>query len=235
MRSERKTETGLPLLDIVTDAYTPSSQFSAFPPVIKGLLIANLLVFLAMLVPPTAELIYGWFALWAYGVRPGMQPGAFMPWQLVTYGFLHGGFGHLFFNMFALWMFGVPIERAWGSKRFSWYYFICLVGAGLTQLVVITLQGTPYPTVGASGAVLGVLLAFGMMYPDVPIYLYFFVPIKAKYLVILYALLDLFGGFSGAATGVAHFAHLGGMVTGFIVLQVWRRTYARRRERLYGG
>jgi len=218
----------------VADTYTPSSQFSAFPPVVKGLIIANGLVALAMVVPSTRELLYGWFALWAYGVRPGFQPGAFLPWQLVTYGFLHGGFGHLFFNMLALWMFGVPVEQAWGSRRFSIYYFICLVGAGLTQLLIISMQGSPYPTLGASGAVLGVLLAFGMMYPDVPIYLYFFVPIKAKYLVVLYALLDLFGGFSGSNSGVAHFAHLGGMATGFIVLMVWKRTHARRREGLYG-
>ncbi len=157
---------------------------------------------------------------------------------MVTYGFLHGGFGHLFFNMLALWMFGVPVEQAWGSKRFAWFYGLCLVGAGLTQLVVMSLQGTPYPTVGASGAVLGILLAFGMMYPDMPIYLYFFVPIKAKYLVVLYALLDLFGGITGSATGVAHFAHLGGMLTGFLVLQAWKIAARRReatRERLYGG
>lgn len=220
----------------MADSYTPSSQFSAFPPVVKGLLIANGLIALACIVPTTREFLWEWFALWAYGVRPGFQPGAFLPWQLITYGFLHApGIAHLLFNMLALWMFGVPVEQAWGSKRFAWYYALCLVGAGLTQLLVITLEGAPYPTVGASGAVLGVLLAFGMMYPDVPIYLYFFVPIKAKYVVILYALLDLFGGFSGTGSGIAHFAHLGGMATGFVVLMVWKRTYARRRERLYGG
>ena len=204
------------------DTYRPPTQFSIFPPVIKNLLILNGLVFLGQIV--NGDLLYSLFALWPLGV-PYTNVPDFWPWQLVSYGFLHGGFGHLFFNMFALWMFGVQIENAWGSRRFATFYFVCVIGAGLVQLVVATMaaaSGTPYPTVGASGGVFGILLAFGMMYPDRPIYLYFLFPIKAKWFVIGYGVLELWSGITSTASGVAHFAHLGGMAFGFLLIQYWR-------------
>jgi len=157
------------------------------------------------------------FALWPlnYG---------FAPWQLVSYGFLHGGLAHLFFNMFALYMFGMPIERAWGSRRFLSYYLVCLCGAGLVQLLVTVISGAVYPTIGASGAVFGLLLAFGMMYPNARIMLLIPpIPIKAKYFVVGYGLLTLWLGVTGSMPGIAHFAHLGGMLFGFGLIVYWAR------------
>lgn len=168
--------------------------------------------------------MYRFLALWPLGTPFANVPD-FWPWQLVTYSFLHGGFGHIFFNMFALWMFGVQIENTWGTRRFAIFYFVCVIGAGLVQLVVATMaaaNGTPYPTVGASGGVFGILLAFGMMFPNQPIYLYFLVPIKAKWFVIGYGVLELWAGIAGTQSGVAHFAHLGGMAFGFLLIQYWR-------------
>ena len=152
-------------------------------------------------------------------------------WQLVSYGFLHGGLAHLFFNMFALYMFGVPIERAWGTKRFLQFYFVCMIGAGLVQLAVAHLAGEIYPTIGASGAVFGLLLAFGVMYPNVRLMLLFPpIPIKAKWFVIGYGLLTLVFGVTGTMGSVAHFAHLGGMFFGGAMILYWgRQDYRRRR------
>jgi membrane associated rhomboid family serine protease len=157
---------------------------------------------------------------------------AFAPWQLVSYGFLHGGLAHLFFNMFALYMFGLPIERAWGTRRFLIFYFVCLVGAGLVQLVVAAVAGQVYPTIGASGAVFGLLLAFGMMYPNSTIMLLIPpIPMKAKWFVIGYGLLTLFFGMTGTMSGVAHFAHLGGMLFGLALILFWGRQDFHRRQR----
>jgi len=136
-------------------------------------------------------------------------------------GFLHGDFTHILFNMFALWMFGLQIENVWGSRRFAIFYFVCVIGAGLIQMATSVGQG--YYTVGASGGVYGILLAFGMMFPNNEIYLLFFpFPIKAKWFVLGLGLFAIFGGMSGAASSTAHFAHLGGMVFGFILMQYWR-------------
>jgi len=209
--------------------YQPPTSFSVFPPVIKNLLILNGLVFLAQIVPQTNALLITWFGLWPLGGSPVIGLGDFWPWQLVSYGFLHGGISHLLFNMFALWMFGVQIENTWGSSRFAVFYFVCVIGAALIQLPVITADfithgGDPrwwVPTIGASGGVFGLLLAFGMMFPDQPIYLYFLFPVKAKWFVIGYGLIELFAGVSGSST-VAHFAHLGGMLFGFLLIQFWR-------------
>jgi membrane associated rhomboid family serine protease len=214
-----------------SSSYQPSTSFGAFPPVIKNLLILNGLFFLFALVPTTNELLVRWLGLWALGDLPdavrtpyGIRLlGDFMPWQLVTYGFLHGGLGHIFFNMLALWLFGVAIERTWGSRRFAIYYFTCLIGAGLIQLAVISIWGPTYvPTIGASGAVYGILLAFGMMFPETEIYLYFLFPIKAKYFVIGYGLIELWSGLTSTNSGIAHFAHLGGMVVGLLLIYYWR-------------
>jgi membrane associated rhomboid family serine protease len=153
-------------------------------------------------------------------------------WQLLTYGLLHGGIGHLFFNMFALYMFGLPIEQAWGSKRFLIFYLVCVIGAGVVQLLTAAVTGGVYPTIGASGGVFGLLLAFGMMYPNQRIMLLIPpIPIRAKYFVIGYGLLTLFFGVTGGMSGVAHFAHLGGMLFGLAMILYWGRQDYRRRFR----
>jgi membrane associated rhomboid family serine protease len=151
-----------------------------------------------------------------------LESGVFAPFQLVTYGFLHGSFNHLLFNMFAVWMFGTPLERIWGSKRFAGFYTACVVGAALTQLLVQLFEGGIYPTLGASGGVFGLLLAYGVMWPENRIFLIFLpVPIKAKWFVLIYGGIELFLGVSRTAPGIAHFAHLGGMIFGAVLLFRW--------------
>ncbi|NNF16349.1 MAG: rhomboid family intramembrane serine protease [Gammaproteobacteria bacterium] len=187
-----------------------------FTPVVLGLLISNIsLFFLSAVAPGLATS----FALWPLSM-PVNSPVSFQVWQLVTYGFLHANMSHLFFNMFALWMFGMQLEALWGSKPFALYYFVCLIGAGLIQIVVET---SGYPTVGASGGVFGLLLGFGLMYPNRPIIMIFLpIPIKAKYFVVLYGLLELWLGVTATRSTVAHFAHLGGMAFGYVLIQYWR-------------
>ncbi len=208
--------------------YAPSAQFSAFPPATKSLLLANAFVLLITLVEPTRNLLFHHFALWSpftpvgQMMHDGVITNTFLPWQVVTYGFLHSGIGHFFFNMLALWMFGAPLEQRWGTRRFSIFYLACLVGAAAAQVGVYTLMQEPGLVVGASGAVLGLLAAFGMTFPDTKIYLYFLFPVKAKYFVIFYGLFDLYAGVSGSSSNVAHFAHLGGMVVGVALLLLWR-------------
>ncbi len=208
--------------------YRPSffSGFSFFPPVIKTLLISNTIIWLltdffpfSINNVPVNSVIMKFFALWPWGPN-------FWPWQLLTYMFLHGGFGHLFFNMLALWMFGMELENLWGSKRFLTYYLLCGLGAGVTNLIVPVMLGEGAPTVGASGAVFGVLVAFGMLFPDRPIYIYFLLPIRAKYFVTAYILLELFYGVYGMQSGVAHFAHLGGAAVGFVLTMMTMRGYS---------
>ena len=155
-------------------------------------------------------------ALWPWG------SGVFAPWQLVSYGFLHGSFNHLFFNMFAVWMFGTPLERTWGSQRFLSYYGACVVGAAVIQLLVQLFEGGVYPTIGASGGVFGLLLAYGVMWPNNKIFLLFFpVPVPAKWFVLIYGGIELLLGLSRAMPGIAHFAHLGGMIFGAALLYKW--------------
>jgi membrane associated rhomboid family serine protease len=191
-------------------------QRSAIPNIIFFLLIANGVVF--VLQQFKLEFMVINFALWPMGVPDS----PFAPWQIVTYGFLHGNLMHLAFNMFALWMFGRELELLMGPRRFLTYYFACIVGAAIIQLIVARMQGGLYPTLGASGGVFGILLAFGMTFPNRRIMLLFPpIPMKAKYFVILYGLLELYLGVSGNAPGVAHFAHLGGMLFGFLLLQYW--------------
>ena len=148
-----------------------------------------------------------------------LQPfgAGFLPWQLVTYMFLHADFYHIFFNLFALWIFGQALEQLWGTKRFLIYYFLTGIGAGIIQLFV----SSGY-TIGASGAVFGILLGFGMMYPNRRIMLLFPpIPIKAKYFVGFYGALELFNGLTRVDSGIAHFAHLGGLLVGFILIKLW--------------
>ena len=155
-------------------------------------------------------------ALWPPG------SGHFQPWQLLTYAFLHGSFNHLFFNMFAVWMFGTALEQAWGSQRFVIYYAVCVLGAAVAQIVVQQVSGDIYPTIGASGGVFGLLLAYGVMWPNNRMFLIFFpLPVKAKWFVMLYGGAELLFGLTGAMPGIAHFAHLGGMVFGVILLFIW--------------
>ncbi len=228
-----------------SNSYRPPTRFSVFPPVIKNLLILNGLFYLAKIVAIGTDgvVLATWLNAMAlyplgahdvgytiFGTRAAI-PG-FWPWQLITYSFLHGDLGHLFFNMFALWMFGVQIENVWGSNRFAVYYFVCVVGAALIQLGVM--WGQPIPTLGASGGVFGILLAFGMMFPNQPIYLYFLFPIKAKWLVIGYGVLELWAAVTGTQAGVANFAHLGGMLFGLLLILYWRgKLPVQPRRRMY--
>ena len=194
----------------------------SMPPATRTLLVLNVAIFALQFV--MGPFLLRWFALWppASTQFPG-APG-FEVWQLLTYGFLHGGLTHLFFNMFALYMFGGEIERLFGTRRFVTYYLVCVVGAAIAQLVVISnIDSRPVPTVGASGGVFGLLLAFGMAFPQRRIMLLFPpIPMPAWLFVTLYGLLELYLGVTGTSQGVAHFAHLGGMVAGFILLLRWR-------------
>ena len=179
------------------------------PPVSIGIIVVCVIVFLLQNI--SAQL-----ALWP------LYTDYFQPWQLITYAFLHGGFNHLFFNMFALWMFGLPVERVWGSLRFAQYYFVCVLGAGAIQLLVQYMSGNVYPTIGASGAVFGLLLAYGVMWPNAKLFLIFFpVPIKAKWFVLIYGGVELIFGVTGAMPQVAHYAHLGGLFFGAGLLWRW--------------
>ena len=238
--------------------YRPTS-FSQLPEVVKNLLIINGLLFL------------GTISLENYGINltkllalHQFQSDYFMPHQLITHFFMHANFTHLFFNMFALWMFGKVLENVWGSKRFLIYYMFTGIGAAtlhltISQYEILNLQSQlnpsnlnillengrnilegnqnysnqimgklnlliNTPTVGASGAVFGILLAFGMLFPNTLLYIYFAIPVKAKYFVMVYGLLELYLGLSNnPADNVAHFAHLGGMLFGFVLLKYWQK------------
>ncbi len=263
--------------------YSPSG-FRLMPPVVKNLLIINIILYLATVILQSK---FGFDLTEKLGLFY-FESSQFRPYQFITYMFMHGNFMHIFSNMFALWMFGTAIENLWGSKRFTYFYFITGLGAAgfhflisyfrfheleqaiiayknaaspesFTYLVVhhfkeYQLQLTDFitawynmpndpsfaaetfrfldqqylmqiniPTVGASGAIFGILLAFGMMFPDSLIYLYFFVPIKAKYFVVLYGFFELYSAvMNQPGDNVAHFAHLGGMLIGFIIIKYWQ-------------
>ena len=208
------------------------------PPITRMLLIANVLVFLLQQV--SGDLLIVRFALWPIDGSRLFDLGggdvlrvAFEPWQLVSYGFLHGGFAHIAFNMFALWMFGAPVEQALGSRRYTFFYFVCVIGAALAQLATIHFFKPDdfYPTLGASGGVFGLLLAYAMIYPTARIIMIFFpVPIPAPIAVIGYMAVELVLGVTGTQEGVAHFAHLGGAAAGFVLLRYWRAQALRRRD-----
>jgi membrane associated rhomboid family serine protease len=184
------------------------------PPATRALLLTNVGVFLLQLL--IGPLLLQWFALWPPGTL-------FQPWQLLTYAFLHEGFMHIFFNMFALYMFGTPLERYWGSRRFTLFYFVCVLTAGLTQVAVAVADHLQSPTLGASGGIFGLLLAFAMYFPRQRIMLLFPpIPLPAWAFVTVYGLLELFLGVTGSEAGVAHFAHLGGMLGGAAMILLWR-------------
>jgi membrane associated rhomboid family serine protease len=228
-------------------------MFRSIPTVVKNLLIINVIVFLAtMLLQKKGIDLTDLFGLHYY------QASLFKPWQFVTYLFMHGGWQHLFFNMFGLFMFGPLLEDRWGPKRFLIYYIVTGFGAALAQYAVIYFQNADMlkhiqelydqsrnyveqseyaeyrkaflnkdVIVGASGSLFGILIAFGMRYPNMELLILFFpMSVKAKYLVTVYAAIELFSGLAGrAGDNVAHFAHLGGMLFGFILLTVWRKQY----------
>lgn len=209
-------------------------MLSRLPPVVRALLIANVAVFAAQFVA-SAD-VSRWGALWP--VLPdvpsaGALPG-FMPWQLLTYAFLHANFGHIFFNMLGLVMFGVRLERSLGWRRFALYYAVAAIGAGLCQLALaswsVRQDGVVYSTIGASGGVYGLLLAFGLSFPSDSVMPLPGLIVKARTAVIAFGVMELLVGVVGVDRGVAHFAHLGGMLFGAALLLVWRMQARRSGE-----
>jgi membrane associated rhomboid family serine protease len=182
------------------------------PPLTKYLMLACTAVFCLQ------QIVYidAWLALWPIG------SGRFMPWQVVSYAFLHGGMQHLFFNMLGLWMFGSELERLWGQQRY-WHFMLAgVLAAAAAQLLLTALVGTNVPTVGISGGIYGLLLAFGMLFPNrVIMPLFPPIPMKARTFVIVFGAIELLMGVFGHG-GVAHFAHLGGMAGGFLMIRYWR-------------
>lgn len=193
------------------------------PPVTLNLIIANVAVFL---LEAAGMPLFEWFALWPPHGSLSQAPD-FAPWQLVTYSFLHASLGHIFFNMLALYMFGGEIERLFGTRYYALYYFACVVTAALTHLVVTSWLGAPpAPMVGASGGIYGLLLAFGLYFPHRRVLLLFPpIPLPARVFVFGFAALELFFGITQTAAGVAHFAHLGGMLGGWLMIQYRRRGF----------
>ena len=222
------------------------SRFQILPVIVKNLLIINGLVFLAQI---TIGGSTGYINMEDIFALHTIQSPLFKPWQLVTHMFMHGGVGHIFGNMLALWMFGSILENAWGPKRFLTFYMICGLGAAAAHLTVLYFELQPVAeyfnhlsfneqqilmhnpgfklneaTIGASGAVFGCLVAFGYLFPNTRIYVYFLVPLKAKWFVLLYAGMELFMAFQNSAgDDVAHVAHLGGALVGFIIVYFWNK------------
>ncbi len=215
------------------DYYRPTGfgGFSFFPPVIKWLLIINFAVFFIQQIVQNIMFgnIPGWYVLNHYfalnpivGFDRFGEPYNFQIWQLITYQFMHGGFAHIFFNMLMLWMFGMEIENIWGSRKFLVFYLTSGIGAGLTQVLFSPiLSGALAPTIGASGAIFGVMIAFGMMFPNRYIFVYFLIPMKAKYLIAFLMAIEVFS--IGGMSFVAHLAHIGGAVTGIIFILLDRK------------
>ena len=186
----------------------------SLPPVTQALIVANCAIF--FLDSSTGGSLSLLFALWP----PGPQ---FMPWQVLSYAFLHGGLSHLAFNMFGLYMFGGDVERVWGSHRFLLFYLFCAVFAGVTQLAVTAMSGGYYPTVGASGAIYGLLLAFARCFPNrmvMPVFPP--IPMRAPVFVTVFGIIELVLGVTGTQAGVAHFAHLGGLAGGYLFMRFGR-------------
>lgn len=205
-----------------------SNQFN-LPTVTKNIIGINILMFVMTQV--LGEQAYEYFALFNY------KSEYFRGWQIITHMFMHGSFMHILFNMFGVYMFGAKLEQMWGAKRYINFYLITGLGAALIHTLVQDYEITQglvnlnQPTVGASGALFGILVAFAMYWPNTELYIMFIpMPIKAKYLVIGYAAYELFAGVSGFQAGVAHFAHLGGALFGFLLVKYWNKT---NRKTLY--
>lgn len=186
-------------------------DFRSLPPAIRLLMIANIIGFLIGLVVPDMHNLFG--------LVPQQVLFHRWIWQPITYLFLHGNLWHLFFNLFALWMFGMPVEAQWGERDFLKYYFLCGLGAAAAHLALAPHSGIP--VIGASGSVYGLLVAFAMLYPDAVVYLYFLIPIKAAHMALLFGAIEFFAGATGSTPGVARFAHLGGMLTGYLYIRWW--------------
>jgi len=190
------------------------------PPVTTALIVANVAVYLLQNLVP--QIIVP-FALWPLAASATNIGASFAPWQLVTYAFLHGSLVHLAFNMFALYMFGSAIEQLFGTRRYLILYFVSVLSAAFTQLIVAMLTHAIYPTIGASGGVFGLLLAYGMYFPHNRVMLLFPpVPMPARVFVFVYGAIELVLGVTGSQEGVAHFAHLGGMAGAYLLLRLWR-------------
>lgn len=200
-------------------------MFPRLLPVTRALLIANVVVFLLQNV--VAYTVTEPFQLWPMNFGDAPAGYSFQIWQLLTSGFMHASLGHLFFNMLALWMFGSPLEQTWGERRFLVFYMVCLIGANVCQVLVATWSlssmGQAYPSLGASGGVFGLLLGYGMLFPNNRM-IVFPIPfeIRARTLVIVYGALALLLGVTGWQPGIAHFAHLGGMLFGWLLIRYWR-------------
>jgi membrane associated rhomboid family serine protease len=202
-----------------------SLMFPPFPRGVKGLIIANVAIFLIYFF---GSMMTDRPLFLSFNLMPWAVTHQFAVWQLVTYMFLHAGITHILFNMLALWMFGSAIESTWGTRRFLQYYFICGVGAGICVVLANLAFGDPYQRViGASGAIYGLLLAFGMLFPEQEI-LFIIFPIKAKYMVMIFGAIAFLGSFQTNST-VSNLAHLGGMLVGYIYI---RQQFASRRSRL---
>ncbi len=209
-------------------------------PIVKLLMIANGSIFvITYLLAALADIyVVAWL-----GLRPFDVTRSLHIWQLGTYMFLHGGFFHILFNMFALWMFGSDLEKSWGSEKFLFYYFLTGIGAGLCDVLVH--PSATSVTIGASGAVYGLLLAFGMTYPDRPILIYFVIPIKAKYFVMIIGGIAFLSAVGSSGSGISHIAHLGGMIFGYLYLRrgtlfrsrlwyhEWREARRRKKFKVY--
>ena len=190
------------------------------PQVTQALIFANVLVFLVQMVAGDAFVMR--LALWPIGPQ-------FAPWQIVTYAFLHGSVAHILFNMLGLYMFGADLERVWGPRRFLIYYGVAVLSAAVAQLVVTAFSGSYAPTIGASGGVFGLLLAFALYFPQRMVMLIFPpVPMPAWLFATVYAAVELVFGLSGSTGGVAHFAHLGGMLGGYLLIRTWRSRWRLR-------
>lgn len=220
-------------------------QVSFGPPLtwaVRRLIIVTASIFVLTYLP---AVMFGWnFPFALLGLRPFDVTHRFLVWQLVTYLFLHAGFFHLIFNLFALWMFGSELERTWGPRQFLYYFF--LTGVGAAAFDVILQPSAITTTIGNSGAVYGILLAYGLLFPDRPIYLWLLIPVKAKWFVLFMGVIEFVSSFSNPGSKVSHIAHLGGMLVGLIYLrgihlpnrwqfryQEWRRARLRRKFEAY--
>jgi membrane associated rhomboid family serine protease len=187
------------------------------PPVVKTLIVINVAVFIGQYLMGLTS----YLALFPLGTP------YFSSYQMLTHMFTHGGLGHIFFNMFGLWMFGKALENVWGGKRFLAFYMMCGIGAAVLHLIVEYVSGGGSPAVGASGAVMGIFVAFALLFPNTELYLMFIpIPIKAKWAMLGLIAFDLFGGLQGT-DNIAHFAHLGGALTGAIMVLIWNKDRSR--------
>lgn len=211
------------------------SSFSLFPPVIKSIIIVNVVIFVLQHLilnlfslggVSLSSVFVQYFALMPFDIQEAifftnMDGLVFYPWQLISYQFLHGGFFHIFFNLLMLWMFGAELENRWGSGKFLAFYLLSGIGAGIVHLLIGPLFNQAGPTLGASGSVYGILLAFALSNPNRQIYMFpFFIPIKAKYFILILVGFDLFAGLMSSSDGVAHFAHLGGAATAYLLMKM---------------